>query len=196
MKTPSWEAVVIGGSAGSLEALSIILPRLPREFPAPILAVVHLPADKKSILPEVLQNKCALTVLEAQDKEPITGGTVYFAPPDYHLLVETNRHIALSYDEPELFSRPSIDVLFESAADTYGEKLIGIVLSGANADGARGLAAIAAEGGLAIAQSPTSAYSPTMPQAALATCPGAQALSAEEIACFLKENFAHDHTAD
>lgn len=181
-----WEAVVIGGSAGSLEALSAILPELPGDFPLPILVVVHLPADKKSMLPEVLQNKCRLRVVEAQDKEPIEAGTVYFAPPDYHLLVEADRHVALSYDEPLLFSRPSIDVLFESAADAYGAGLVGIILSGANSDGADGLAAVVAEGGGAVVQSPENAYASAMPLAALDRCPTAGVLAPGEIAGYLK----------
>ncbi|HVE15304.1 MAG TPA: chemotaxis protein CheB [Chthoniobacterales bacterium] len=186
------EAVVIGGSAGSLEALSQILPALPADFPLPIMVVVHLPPDKDSVLAEVLQNKCVLTVCEAQDKQPLQSGTVYFAPPDYHLLVETDRHLSLSYDEPQLYSRPSIDVLFESAADVYGEKLIGIVLSGANADGAHGLKEIAAQGGIALVQTPRHAYAKEMPAMALAQCPGALSLEAEKIADFLRSKCGYD----
>lgn len=176
----------MGGSAGSLEALSRILPHLPENFPLPILIVVHLPPDKKSMLAELLQSKCKLEVHEARDKEPIRAGHVYFAPPDYHLLVETDRHVSLSYDEPQLFSRPSIDVLFESAADVYGPALIAVVLSGANNDGAMGLKAVIAEGGEAVVQASEDAYASTMPDAALKECPEASVLRAEEIANFLK----------
>lgn len=181
------EAVVIGGSAGSLEALSKILPELPGDFPVPILVVVHLPPDQDSILPEVLRRKCKVAVREAEDKEPLEPGTVYFAPPDYHLLVEDDRHVALSYDEERMFSRPSIDVLFESAADVYGGNLIGVILSGANADGAAGLGAVVAEGGVALVQSPALAHSRQMPLAALEVCPGAEVLAAPQIAGYLLE---------
>lgn len=181
----SWGAVVIGGSAGSLEALSIILPALPEDFPLPLLAVVHLPPDKKSVLPDVLQNKCRVRVCEAEDKVPLEPATVYFAPPDYHLLVESDRHIALSYDAPLLFSRPSIDVLFESAADVYGANLLGIILSGANSDGAQGLKTIAAEGGTAVVLAPGKAYADAMPLAAIKECPSAEVLNAPQIADFL-----------
>jgi two-component system chemotaxis response regulator CheB len=189
-----WEAIVIGGSAGALRALSTILPALPADFPLPIMAVVHLPPDKQSVLAEVLQAKCAMRVREAQDKEPIEPGTIYFAPPDYHLLVEDDRHFALSYDAPQLFSRPSIDVLFESAVDVYADRLIGIVLSGANNDGALGLEAVDREGGLPLVQSPKDAHSTAMPLAALAKCPTAQALSAEQIASFLKSQSHESET--
>lgn len=186
MSAEKWEAVVMGGSAGSLEALSHILPELPPNFPLPIMVVVHVPPDKKSVLAEVMQNKCRLSVREAQDKEPIEPGTIYFAAPDYHLLVERDRYLSFSYDAPELFSRPAIDVLFESAADAYGEKLIGIVLSGANNDGAHGLRTIQAEGGLAIVQAPQEAFAKEMPKSALRACPGAHLLTTGQIANFLK----------
>ena len=133
------EAIVIGASAGALEALSAILPALPEGFRLPVIVVVHVPPDKRSVLAELFQAKCRVSVREAEDKEPIVGGTVYFAPPDYHLLVEADEHLSLSSDEPVLFSRPSIDVLFESAADAYGPALIAIILTGANQDGAEGM---------------------------------------------------------
>src|SRR6201991_418522 len=133
------EAVVIGASAGALEALSVILPALPATFRLPVFIVVHMPPNRQSVLAELFQRKCRLRVREAEDKERISGGTVYFAPPDYHLLVEMDKHLSLSSDEPVLYSRPSIDVLFESAADAYGPGLIAIVLTGANQAGAKGL---------------------------------------------------------
>lgn len=184
------EAVVIGGSAGSLDALSAILAELPGEFTLPVFVVVHLPPDRHSVLPELLQNKCVLPVREAQDKEPISAGTVYFAPPDYHLLVEQDRHCSLSYDEPHLFSRPSIDVLFESAADVYGCGLIGVVLSGANNDGAQGLAAVAREGGFPVVQSPEEAAASAMPLSAIEACARAMVLTASDIGKFLKRKGA------
>lgn len=180
-------AIVMGASAGAVEALSVILPLLPRHFPLPVIIVVHLPPDKNSVMAKLLQTKCRVDVREVEDKEPLLGGTVYIAPPDYHVLVERDGRLSLSSEEPVLFSRPSIDVLFESAADVYGPSLVGIVLTGANSDGARGLHAICAAGGTALAQRPEQAYASTMPQAALDACPGARALSLPDIAAYLHE---------
>jgi two-component system chemotaxis response regulator CheB len=186
VKAPELNAVVIGASAGALEALSAILPVLPAAYPLPILIVVHLPPDKDSLLATILQSKCSMNVREAEDKEPIRAGTVYVAPPDYHLLVEKDGTLSLSSEEEVHFSRPSIDVLFETAADAYGEQVVGIVLTGANADGADGLRAIAEAGGVAIVQQPELAFSSCMPQAALDACPSAQALSLDMIGTWLK----------
>jgi two-component system, chemotaxis family, protein-glutamate methylesterase/glutaminase len=180
-------AVVIGGSAGSVDALLQILPVLTRGFALPVMIVVHVPPTAKSALPEVFEAKCALRVKEAEDKEPIHGGVVYFAAADYHLLVEPNRTLSFSNEEPVLFSRPAIDLLFESAADAYGGGLVGVVLTGASSDGARGLAAICQAGGRAIVQDPETALAPTMPEAALAACPGARTLSLPEIGQYLRE---------
>lgn len=187
MMTIKPEAIVIGASAGALEALSVILPGLPANFGVPLIVVVHVPPDKRSILAELFQAKCRITVLEAGDKEPINGGTAYFAPPNYHLLVEANRSLSLSSDEAVLFSRPSIDVLFESAADAYGAGLIAIVLTGANQDGAAGLRAVVDAGGTAIVQMPKSAFASTMPEAAIAMCPTAHVMSLDAIRSFLQE---------
>jgi two-component system chemotaxis response regulator CheB len=181
------EAVVIGASAGAVEALSAILPALPGDFPLPLLVVVHLPPDRDSVMVELFRARCRLEVREAEDKEPIRGGVVYFAPPDYHLLVEPDRRLSLSGDEPVHYSRPSVDVLFETAVDAYGAGLAGVVLTGANEDGARGLRAVLEAGGTAVVQRPDLAYAPAMPAAALAACPGARVLTLEEIATFLKE---------
>jgi two-component system, chemotaxis family, protein-glutamate methylesterase/glutaminase len=181
------EAVVIGASAGALEALSAILPSLPANYRLPVIIVVHVPRDNKSVMAEIFQAKCSIEVREAEDKEPIRGGTAYFAPPDYHLLVEPNKSLSLSDDEPVFYSRPSIDVLFESAADAYGPGLIAIVLTGANRDGATGLKAVAEAGGTAIVQSPEGAYASAMPEAAIAECPAARVLSLKEIAAYLQE---------
>ena len=178
--------IVMGGSAGSIEALSKILPALPGDFPVPVLVVVHIPPDKNSGLASLFRGKCTVSVHEARDKQPLDAGTVYFAPPDYHLQVEAEGYISLSYDEPLLFSRPSIDVLFESAADSFGKNVIGVVLSGGNNDGAQGLQTILARGGQGLVQSPSEALTPTMPQAALKACPSADVRAAEEIAEQLK----------
>jgi two-component system chemotaxis response regulator CheB len=136
---------------------------------------------------DLFQAKCRIDVREAEDKEPITGGTAYFAPPDYHLLVEFGKSLSLSNDEPVLYSRPSVDVLFESAADAYGPGLIAIVLTGANQDGAKGLAAVAAAGGTALVQCPAEAYASAMPEAAIAECPEARVLSLKQIAEYLQD---------
>lgn len=182
-----FSAVVIGASAGAVEALNTILPTLPADYAIPLLIVVHLPPDKKSIMAELFQAKCQLRVKEAEDTESITPGTIYFAPTDYHLLVETGGYLSLSSDEPVLFSRPAIDVLFETAADAYGDALLGIVLTGANEDGAAGAKAIAHAGGTVLVQTPSTAMASTMPQAALDACPAARTLNLQEIAHYLQK---------
>jgi two-component system chemotaxis response regulator CheB len=161
------DAVVIGASAGGVEALMTVLPALPGDFAVPVLVVLHLPRQTPSALVEIFAPKCALPVCDAEDKAPIEPGTIYVAAPDYHLLVDQGPCVALSADETVNYSRPSIDVLFESAADFYGSRLAGIILTGANADGARGLAAIEREGGVTIVQDPQTAYASAMPAAAL-----------------------------
>ena len=175
------EAIVIGASAGALEALSQVLPALPGGFPLPIMVVVHLPADKKSIFAELLRARCAIDVREAEDKEVMQPATAYFAPPDYHLLAESDGSLSLSADEPVLYSRPSIDVLFESAAEVYGGRLIGIILTGANNDGAAGVRAICAAGGRVIVQNPATAFASAMPEAAIEACSTAEVLLLDEI---------------
>ena len=177
----SLQAVVIGASAGGVQALSQVLPALPADFAAPVLVVVHIPPRRENALVELFAGKCQLAVKEAEDKEPIAPGTIYFAPPDYHLLVETSGTIALSSDEAVNHSRPAIDVLFESAADAFGPGVVGIVMTGANHDGAQGLRALCAAGGHGIVQSPATAEVATMPEAALAACPGAQTMRLEHI---------------
>ena len=175
------EAVVIGASAGAVQALSRILPALPADYPLPVLVVVHVPADPSGIA-SLFNAKCRLPVREPEDKDPILPGTIYFAPASYHLLVETDRSIALSVDEPVLFSRPSIDILFESAAESYGANVVGVVLTGANEDGADGARALAAGGGMVLVEDPDTAFAATMPAAALARCPAARSLSLDAIA--------------
>lgn len=177
MSEQAVEAIVIGGSAGALEALGALLPALPADLAAPVLLVLHLPARRPSLLGEVLAARTRLRVKEAEDKEPLAPGTLYLACPDYHLLVERDRRLALSVDDPVHFSRPSIDVLFESAADAFGPALVGVLLSGANEDGAAGLARIAARGGRALAQTPETAQVPTMPEAGLRRAAPCAALS-------------------
>ncbi|WP_338502568.1 chemotaxis protein CheB [Sphingomonas kaistensis] len=174
-------AIVIGSSAGAVQALSELLPRLPADYPVPILIVVHVPATPSG-LTTLFSAKCAMKVVEPDDKEAIVPATIYFAPPGYHLLVEPGASIALSADEPVLFSRPSIDVLFESATDVFGAGLLALVLTGANEDGARGSAAIEARGGSVLVEDPATAYAAAMPAAALARCSSARALSLDAIA--------------
>ena len=174
-------AVVIGASAGGVQALSQLLPDLPPDFPVPVMIVVHIPARRDNALVELFDRKCRMAVKEAEDKEPLTAGTIYFAPPDYHLLVEAGETLALSSDETVNHSRPAIDVLFETAADAFGPALTGILLTGANHDGARGMKAMSDAGGLCIVQDPATAEIATMPEAALAVCPDARTMKLHEI---------------
>lgn len=169
------QAIVIGASAGGVDALSALLPQLNPRAHYSALVVLHLRRERGSLLPRLFARQCAMTVREAEDKEPVRPGHIYFAPPDYHLLVECEdtageAWLALSVDEPEHFSRPSIDVLFESAAECWGERVVGILLSGGNEDGAQGLDCIARAGGLTIVQDPAEAEVPRMPAAALEMC--------------------------
>jgi len=175
------KAVVIGASAGAVDALLQILPKLPANYPLPVLIVIHLSPQVDSMLAAVLRAHCKLAVKEAEDTEKIRPGCAYLAPPNYHLLVEPDFHLSLSSDEPVLYSRPSIDVLFESAADAFGDNLIGVILTGANADGARGLASIERAGGKALVQDPASAEAAAMPAAALAACSSARCLDLSAI---------------
>lgn len=175
-------AVAIGASAGAIDALSQILPRLPRDFAAPVFVVVHIPPDKESILAELFASKCSVRVKEAEDKEEIMNGTVYFAPSNYHLQVEPDFCLSLSSDEPVLFSRPSVDILFETAADAYGEGLTAVVLTGANSDGAQGLRAVIDAGGRGLVQDPEFAEVSAMPEAALRLNPEAKRIKLDEIA--------------
>ncbi len=164
------QGIVIGASAGGVEALSVLLPSLRQGMRAPVFIAMHLPRDRPSLLTEIFGARCAVPVREAEDKEPALPATVYFAPPDYHLLIEDGPRIALSVDDVVHFSRPSIDVLFQTAADVFGESLMGIILSGANDDGAEGLKTIHERGGVTVVQEPNGAYESRMINAALAAC--------------------------
>ncbi|KQU81404.1 MULTISPECIES: chemotaxis protein CheB [unclassified Rhizobacter] len=161
------DAVVIGTSAGGVEALMALLPALPATLRAAVLVVIHLPRQRPSLLVEIFAPRCVRPVREAQDKEAVEPGCVYFAPPDYHLLVDDGPRLALSVDPLVNYSRPSIDVLFESAADVYGPRLLGMVLTGGNEDGAAGLVAVARRGGLTAVQQPDTALVSWMPASAL-----------------------------
>lgn len=178
------DAIVIGASAGALAALTPLLPSLPTSLPTVI--VVHLPANRPSALAEVLASTTGTHVVEAEDKVPLRPGVTYVAPPGYHLLVERDHTLALSVDETVCFSRPSIDVLFESAAAAFGERVLGIILTGANEDGAAGLRAIGEAGGVCVVQEPSTAESSIMPSAAVAACASAIVLPLEELAGWLR----------
>jgi len=136
------EALIMGASAGAVEALNQLLPAVPQAARIPVVVVVHLPPNRASLLPEIFAPRCSARVLEPEDKQPMTAGTIWFAPPNYHLLFEADRSFAFSTDQPVNFSRPSIDVSFESAADVFRERLCCFVLTGANDDGARGASVI------------------------------------------------------
>jgi two-component system, chemotaxis family, protein-glutamate methylesterase/glutaminase len=161
------EALVVGGSAGAVDALTQLLPAVPERARIPVVVVVHLPPNRPSLLVEVFAARCLAQVREPDDKQPMTAGSIWFAPSNYHLLVEADKRFAFSVDLPVNFSRPSIDVFFESAADVFGETLCCIVLTGANEDGARGASSVRRQGGLVIVQDPNSAEAKEMPNAAI-----------------------------
>lgn len=189
-----FSALVIGGSAGSIEPLRDIL----RGLPAPtatnkpkfaVICVLHLLNRQRSLLPEIFRDRCNWEVKEAESTELIANGTVYFAPPDYHLSIENDRTFALSTEEPVMFSRPSIDLFFRSAAPVYKTDLAGLVLSGANSDGSDGLGRILRHGGQAFAQELSSAEFKEMPKAALSASPAVQAVKVEQVIEFLRGRF-------
>lgn len=187
MARASYRAAAIGVSSGGLQALTALLGRLPADLPLALLIVQHLGADAGDGLARLLDQRCALRVKEADEGEAVRPGTAYLAPPNYHLLVENDGVLALSVDPPVSFARPSIDVLFESAAMVFGPQLIGIVLTGANADGSAGLRTIKAYGGLAVVQDPAEAEATPMPLAALAATPVDHILALQQIADLLIE---------
>lgn len=162
-------AIVIGASAGGFHALIQLLEGIPRGYAVPIILVQHRWKNSGDLLEELLQRRCQITIKQADEKDRIVPGVAYVAPPDYHLLVETDHTLSLSSDLRVCYSRPSIDVLFESAAFAYKNKLIGIILTGANNDGAQGISAIKASGGLTIAQNPDEAQFPYMTKASIDT---------------------------
>jgi two-component system chemotaxis response regulator CheB len=164
------ELVVIGGSAGGVDALIALLPALPETLRPGVVCILHIPSDRDSRLAELFATRVALPVREARDKEPIQPGTVYFAGPGYHLSIESDRSFSLSCEPPVHFARPAIDVLMESAADVYGPALAGILLTGANHDGADGMARIKDCGGLTVVQDPNEAQASTMPEEAIRRC--------------------------
>lgn len=182
----NFQLLVIGTSLGGLSALQVLLSSLPAEFPLAVAIVQHRHRDSETSLAEFLQRYSALPVREVEDKDQIQTGHIYLAPADYHLLVEWG-YFTLSIDEPVLFARPSIDVLFESAAEAYRSSTIGLILTGANQDGARGLARIKACGGWTIVQTPATAECPMMPAAAIAASSVDRILPLAKIAPYLIE---------
>ncbi len=180
-------AIVIGCSVGGLNALRILLQGLPRNLPVPIIINAHVAADGTNLLPHLLANQCCLPVTEAREREPILPGRVYIAPPNYHLLVEIDKHFALSVDEHVCYVRPSIDVLFTTAAEAYREHLLGILLTGANNDGTQGMHTIKALGGQTIVQDPTTAEADIMPKAVIAMGVADRILPLSGIANTLRE---------
>lgn len=180
----AYEIVVVGTSWGGLLALRELVDGLPQRLGLPVVVVQHRHKESDHLLAALLQDHTSLSVCEVEDKAPVSPGSVYIAPADYHLLFDGNA-FALSTEGPVRFSRPSIDVTFESAADVFAERAVGVVLTGANADGALGLKRIFDRGGLALVQAPGTAESPIMPTAALRSVPQARALSIREIASTL-----------
>jgi two-component system chemotaxis response regulator CheB len=179
-----FDLIVIGASWGGLDALTLLVRGLPPDFGVPIVIVQHRGADAESLLSGLLQQWTDRKVLEPEDKAPIEAGDIYVAPANYHLLVETG-HLSLTTEAPVRYSRPSIDVLFGSAAHAYGERLIGVVLTGANEDGSRGLQCVAEFGGYCVVQDPATAEAPAMPAAALRRVPRAAVLPLSGIVAHL-----------
>ena len=177
----SYSVVAVGTSWGGLSAMTKLLGGLSRDFPIPIVVVQHRGKDSDMLLPQLLQDSTDLTVCEIEDKDVLQPGRVHVAPANYHVMLEPG-FASLTIEEPVRFSRPSIDVMFDSAANTYGPGAIGVVLTGANEDGARGLAQIALRGGRALVQDPKTAEIPVMPQAAIRAVPSAEVVPLQKLA--------------
>jgi len=184
-KKGRYKAVVIGVSAGGFQALSTVLPRFHRTLPLPIFIVQHMSPASDSYLVEHLQNICRVEVKLAEDKETPQPAMVYLAPPDYHLLIEEDYSLALSLENRVNYSRPSIDVLFKSAAEVYRDALIGVIMTGANADGSKGLLKIKEYGGLTVVQAPETAEVATMPESAIAAVEVDYIVPLEKLGLFL-----------
>ena len=182
----SYSIVVVGTSWGGLNALRELVGKLPAGFRVPTVLVQHRHRQSDHLLSTFLQERTELTVAEVEDKMPIEPGILFVAPADYHLLIDRGS-FSLSTDPPVRYSRPSIDVTFYSAADAYGAETIGVVLTGANSDGSRGLRRIFDRDGVALVQDPATAESPTMPSAAIRCVPGARVETIPQIAATLSE---------
>jgi two-component system, chemotaxis family, protein-glutamate methylesterase/glutaminase len=180
----NYQLIVIGSSQGGVKALKSVFSVLPRDFPIPIVLVLHRHPDSDNTLARQLQRNSNLKIEEPEDKTKIRLGKIYLAPSGYHLLIEKD-HFALSTEAPVEMARPSIDVLFESAADIYGENVIGIILTGASSDGAKGLAQIKTQGGMTICQDPREAEANNMPGAAIDATQMDKVLPLHKIGLFL-----------
>lgn len=184
----NYSAIVIGVSAGGLDALMYIFENLKEDFPMPIILVQHLHSNSKSELAEILSRNTEMKVKEVNEVVAAECGVIYTAPPDYHIIAERNRTISIYYDEKVNYSRPSIDVLFESAAYVWGKELIGIIMTGSNNDGSNGIEVIKKYGGLTIAENPETAEYPVMPKYAIETGCIDKVLTKEEIRLFLENH--------
>jgi two-component system, chemotaxis family, protein-glutamate methylesterase/glutaminase len=192
--TPLYGIAVVGASWGGLAALRELVGCLPADLPIPVVIVQHRHRQSDHTLSTLLQDRTSLVVSEVEDKAPVEAGRVYVAPADYHLLVDRDS-FSLSVEEPIRYSRPSIDLTFSSAADSFGAATIGVVLTGANADGAEGLRRIVERGGIALVQEPATAESPAMPAAAIKAVPGARVLTIGAIGAFIGELARQSNTA-
>lgn len=179
------KALIIGGSAGSLEVLLKILPSLELTISFPIVIVIHRKHGADSLLPDLLASRTKLRVKEADEKEPLLAGTIYVAPSDYHLLVEQDHTFSMDYSEKVNFSRPAIDVTFQTAAEVYGKNLVVVLLSGSNADGTNGMLSVKEWGGTTVIQNPGSAQVPYMPQQAANKVHIDHILNAEDMGEFI-----------
>lgn len=184
-----YKLIVFGASYGGMNALKVILKALPQDFPLPVVIVQHISPNSDKFMINQLDTICKLVVKEAEEKELLKSGVAYFAPPDYHLLIEDDMTLSLSVEDKINYSRPAIDVLFESAAYALGHEVIGVILTGANNDGSIGLKRINENGGLTIVQSPETAQASTMPQGAIETVSPDHILPLGEIASFLVKLF-------
>jgi len=180
-----FEAVIVGSSAGGIRALGNLLAPLPNDFPLPIIVVQHLHPESESYLPKILATHCLLPVKQAEEREIIQAGSVYIAPPNYHLLIEEDRSFSLSLEPPVRYARPSVDVMFETAVYAYRDKLIGIILTGANDDGSYGVKKIKQMGGYVIVQDPRTAEAEAMPKAAIAATEVDKVLPIEQVGLYL-----------
>jgi two-component system, chemotaxis family, protein-glutamate methylesterase/glutaminase len=185
-----YSVVAIGTSWGGLAALTTLLGELPADFSIPVVVVQHRSTDSERLLSQLLQDATDLRVSEIEDKDELAPGVVHLAPANYHVLIEEG-YVSLTIEEPVRFSRPSIDVMLTSAADTYGSAAVGVVLTGANEDGARGLAHLVKRGGLALVQDPKTAEIPIMPEAAIRAVPTAEVLPLDTLGSRLIELSAH-----
>ena len=180
--TKRFDLVVIGASSGGLDGLIKLLKRLPQHYMIPTVAVLHQRPNRSSGVPDMLSKYTHLQVQEPDDKQGIEAGYFYVAPPNYHLLIDSDKVFSLSLDAPVNFCRPSIDIAMESAADTYRDRLLGCILTGANSDGAEGVMYVKRNGGYVVVQDPKEAAVDSMPKAAIAATDVDAVLSIEQIA--------------